>query len=101
MGCCSWEAVGEAGGESAGKPDRIKTEGPGLNQHAHSKGLLFCGWLCHPDIEEKIVERWREGGGRKEALEEALPETVLVLVKPLPPFSPCKPAEGIMVPGRQ
>lgn len=57
---------GEAGGESAGKPDRIKTEGPGLNQHAHSKGLLFCGWLCHPDLEEKIVERWREGGERRE-----------------------------------
>lgn len=36
-----------------------------------------------------------------EALEEAPPETVLVLVKASPPLSSCMLAEGFMVPGRQ
>lgn len=39
---------GEAGGENAGRSDRIKTEGFGLNQHAHSKGLRSLLWLALP-----------------------------------------------------
>lgn len=99
-GSCTWEA----GGESAGKSNRRKTEGPLLNQPTHCKGLLYLLWLAltlrllgeEKRREEKGGEGRRGEEGRKDAQ-----ETWLVLMKASPLSLPAVSVEDNMVPGRK
>lgn len=49
-------------GESAGKSDRRKTEGPLLNQPTHSKGLVYLLWLA---LLPRVGEQEKRGEERR------------------------------------